>query len=112
MLAKLPQKEVAKALKLVTPHGLAKELDFTYDELRWRMTNGSIPFPSFTLVKRAYFQFEETKVIKANWNNKPNRNLQTNEICATVFANTNKKPPATTDGSNIKDTFNDQASSK
>ena len=75
LIGKLPQKEVVKALKLVTPHELANDLNLNYDELRWQMTNGSIPFPSFSLVRRAYFTFEETKEIKANWKNK------LNEIC-------------------------------
>lgn len=65
LIAMLPQREAAKALKLVTPHELAKDLNVTYDELRWQMTNGSIPFPSFSLVRRKFFTSKEANQIKA-----------------------------------------------
>ena len=67
LIAKLPQEEVAKALKLVKPIELASELGLTYDELRWQLNVGAIPHPSFKLVRRAYFTAQEAKEIKANW---------------------------------------------
>lgn len=65
LIAHLPQQKVCEALKLVTPTELATSLGITYDELRWKLSTGEIPHPTFRLVRRSYYTQREAKQIKS-----------------------------------------------
>jgi hypothetical protein len=67
LIAHLPQRKVCEALKLVTSSELATSLGITYDELRWKLSTGEIPHPTFRLVRRSYYTQREARQIKSRW---------------------------------------------
>ena len=67
LIAALPQRQVTKLLDLVSVRELADGMDLNYHTLRSHMNDGTIPFPTVRLVRRAYYTRDQADKIKEQW---------------------------------------------
>lgn len=66
LIAALPQRPVAKLLRLVSMRELADDMKVNYDTLRYAMGR-RIPYPEVRLLRRAYYTREQADRIKRQW---------------------------------------------
>ena len=67
LVAALPQRDLRKALDLISMPELAQMINVNYSTLRWHMGEGHLPVPQHRLVRRGYYSRVEAEAIAKAW---------------------------------------------
>ena len=67
LVAALPQKDLRKALEMVSIRELARMMAMNESTMRWHVAEGRIPYPQVRLVRRGYYTREEAEAIAKAW---------------------------------------------
>ena len=67
LVAAFPQRDLRKALDMVSIRELAEMMAMNESTLRWHVAEGHVPHPQHRLVRRPYYTREEAEAIAKAW---------------------------------------------